>query len=146
MRRCPLWPETVAALRECVAKRRQPKDDADSHRLFITKQGRAYVRARTNGTNIDGIAQEFAKILKRLELQGNRRAFYALRHTFETVAGATRDQIAVNAIMGHAAASNDMSAVYRERIDDDRLKDVADHVRGWLWPETIKAKPTKNED
>ena len=138
MRRCPLWPETVAALRECVAKRRQPKEESDSHRLFIAKQGGAYVRFRENGTNIDGIAQEFAKVLKKLELQGDRRAFYALRHTFETIAGATRDQIAVNAIMGHAAAANDMSAVYRERIDDDRLKAVADHVRAWLWPKPAK--------
>ena len=138
MRRCPLWPETVAALRECVAKRRQPKEESDSHRLFIAKQGGAYVRFRENGTNIDGIAQEFAKVLKKLELQGDRRAFYALRHTFETIAGATRDQIAVNAIMGHAAAANDMSAVYRERIDDDRLKAVADYVRAWLWPKPVK--------
>ena len=45
--------------------------------------------------------------------------------------------------MGHAPHSNEMSAVYRERIDDDRLKAVADHVRGWLWPETINAKTAK---
>ncbi len=146
MRRCPLWPETVAALRECVAKRRQPKDESDSKRLFLTMRGVAYVRCRENGTNIDGIAQEFAKILKKLELQGDRRAFYALRHTFETVAGATRDQIATNAIMGHAAASNDMSAVYRERIDDDRLKAVADHVRAWLWPNPAKKKSETKEN
>ncbi len=101
------------------------------------------MRFRENGTNIDGIAQEFAKILKKLELQGDRRTFYALRHTFETIAGATRAQIAVNAIMGHAAASNDMSAVYRERIDDDRLKAVTDHVRAWLWPKTVKKTATK---
>ena len=137
-RRCPLWPETVAALRECVARRRQHADEADAKRLFITKQGRAYVRARENGTNIDGVAQEFGKILRTLNLQGGRRAFYAIRHTFETIAGATRDQIAVNAIMGHAPHASDMSAVYRERIDDDRLKAVADHVRAWLWPKPVK--------
>ena len=83
----------------------------------------------TEGSEHRGVAQEFAKVLKKLELHGDRRAFYALRHTFETIGGATRDQIAVNAIMGHAAASNDMAAVYRERIDDDRLKVVVDHVR-----------------
>ena len=143
MRRCPLWPETVTALRECVETRRQPKDEANAGRLFITKQGGCYVRVSPRGANIDGVAQEFAKVLKKLELHGDRRAFYALRHTFETIGGATRDQIAVNAIMGHAAASNDMAAVYRERIDDDRLKVVVDHVRAWLWPEKTKKMPAR---
>jgi hypothetical protein len=35
--------------------------------------------------------------------------------------------------MGHAAASSDMAAVYRERVDDDRLKAVTDHVHAWLF-------------
>jgi integrase len=69
--------------------------------------------------------------LKSLGLGGNRRNFYALRHTFETVAGASRDQVAVNAIMGHVDSS--MSGVYRERIDDERLRAVADYVRKWLF-------------
>lgn len=144
MRRCPLWPETITALCECVATRRQHKDDADAGRLFLTMRGVAYVRARANGTNIDGVAQEFAKVLKRLKLHGSRRAFYALRHTFETVAGATRDQIAVNAVMGHAPHAGDMSAVYRERIDDDRLRAVVDHVRTWLWPKPAKKSTKKS--
>ena len=137
MRRCPLWPETVTALRGCVETRRQPKDEANAGRLFITKRGGCYVRVSPKGANIDGVAQEFGKILRRLELAGDRRAFYALRHTFETIAGATRDQVAVNAVMGHAPAANDMAAVYRERVDDDRLQAVAEHIRRWLWPETI---------
>ncbi len=40
---------------------------------------------------------------------------------------------AVQAIMGHAPSSNDMNAVYRERVDDDRLRAVVDHVRTWLY-------------
>ncbi len=38
-RRVPLWPETVAALREALAKRPEPKDPADAGLLFITKYG-----------------------------------------------------------------------------------------------------------
>jgi hypothetical protein len=34
--------------------------------------------------------------------------------------------------MGHSDSS--MGAAYRERIDDARLKAVADHVRQWLFP------------
>jgi hypothetical protein len=33
--------------------------------------------------------------------------------------------------MGHSDAS--MAAVYRERIEDDRLVAVTDHVRQWLF-------------
>jgi integrase len=59
-------------------------------------------------------------------------AFYALRHTFETIGGESRDQVAVNHIMGHA--DNSMAGVYRERISDDRLRDVVNHDHVWLYP------------
>ncbi|HIE96830.1 MAG TPA: hypothetical protein EYQ63_07405 [Fuerstia sp.] len=39
--------------------------------------------------------------------------------------------MAVNYIMGHQDES--MAAVYRQGIDDQRLIDVAEHVRQWLW-------------
>jgi integrase len=58
-------------------------------------------------------------------------SFYALRHTFETIAGGSRDQVAVDAVMGHADYS--MAGEYRERIEDDRLEAVAAHVRKWLF-------------
>jgi integrase len=56
------------------------------------------------------------------------------------VAGDSRDQVAVNAIMGHSDAT--MAANYRERIDDDRLKAVVDHVHKWLFP-VVKTKRSK---
>ncbi|MEZ6145059.1 MAG: hypothetical protein R3B91_06425 [Planctomycetaceae bacterium] len=46
--------------------------------------------------------------------------FYALRHTFETIGGESRDRVAVDAIMGHVDPS--MGALYREQISDDRLQ------------------------
>jgi integrase len=58
--------------------------------------------------------------------------FYALRHTFETIAGGSRDQVAVNFIMGHVDES--MAAEYREEIEDERLIAVTNHVRAWLYP------------
>jgi integrase len=62
---------------------------------------------------------------------------YALCHAFETVAGETGDQPAVDRIMGHEDAGN-MATVYREwrkdAAEDTRLRRVVDHVRAWLGP------------
>jgi integrase len=65
-------------------------------------------------------------------------SFYALRHVFETIGGESRDQVAVDAIMGHSDES--MAGRYRERISDERLKAVTEHVRKWLaWTPKILA-------
>ncbi len=54
-------------------------------------------------------------------------------------AGESRDQVAVDAIMGHSR--EDMASVYRERIGDDRLRAVAEHVRQWLLEDSMEAAP-----
>ena len=57
-----------------------------------------------------------------------------LRHTFQTIGEEARDKDAVRSIMGHAEASNDMSAVYNEKpVDDARLRAVTDYIRAWLF-------------
>jgi hypothetical protein len=38
--------------------------------------------------------------------------------------------------MGHAR--DDMASVYRERISDQRLRDVVDHVRTWMFTSDAK--------
>jgi len=80
---------------------------------------------------------EVRKLLRKLGINGHRN-FYTLRHTFRTVADESKDQPAVDFIMGHEVAH--MSSVYRETISDARLRAVADCVHGWLFSETPKAE------
>jgi len=128
-RRCPLWPETVAALREALAKRPEPKSEEDVGLFFITKYGYSWCK----DTSTNPISQETAKLLKALEINGRKGlGFYTLRHTFRTIADESKDQPAVDFIMGHEVPH--MSAVYRETISDARLRAVADCVRQWLLP------------
>ena len=61
----------------------------------------------------------FGKVLRKLGVKRPRLGFYGLRHGFETVAGETADQMAVDYLMGHKPKG--MSGVYRERIGNDRL-------------------------
>jgi integrase len=131
-RRAALLPETVAAVRAVLAKRPTPKDDAHAGLVFVTKYGKTW--AKDDGDN--PISKETAKLLKELGLHRPGLNFYALRHTFETVGGEARDQVAVDHVMGHAR--DDMASVYRERVGDDRLKAVADHVHNWLFPAAAK--------
>jgi integrase len=132
-RRCPLWPETVATIREALAKRPAAKNEADAALVFITKYGTSWAKETCDNP----VSKETAKLLAEVKLARKGVNFYSLRHTFETIGGEAKDQVAVDAIMGHADAS--MSAAYRERISDERLKAVTDFVRAWLFPPT-KAK------
>ena len=125
-RRCPLWPETVAALREVLAGRHEPKDPADAGLVFITSAGLSWHKDIEDNP----ISKQTRKLLDALGIEGNRN-FYALRHTFETIGGEAKDQVAVDHIMGHAR--DDMASVYRERISDARLKAVSDYVRNWAF-------------
>jgi integrase len=136
-RRCPLWPETIAALRDVLATRGRPRDPAEQHSVFLTRFGRRWVRCTAAGHPDDAIGKAFAKLLSRLELKRPGLNFYALRHTFETIAGDALDQVAVDAVMGHHR--EDMASAYRERIADARLVAIVEHVRQWLFDRAVKA-------
>jgi integrase len=127
-RRCPLWPETVEALKEAIARRPRPKHEEHAGLVFITKYGLSWSKT----TAETPITKEVCKLLRGLEINGrNRLGFYTLRHTFRTIADEAKDQPAADALMGHE--SPHMSTVYRERISDDRLRAVADYVHKWLF-------------
>jgi len=127
-RRCPLWPETVSALKDAMAHMPSPKAEEDAGLVFITKYGMNW----SDGTRRNPISAECGKLLRQLKMKRPGLGFYALRHTFQTIGEECRDLVAVRAIMGHAPPSNDMSSLYREKMTDDRLQAVTDHIRSWL--------------
>ncbi|MFH1919875.1 MAG: tyrosine-type recombinase/integrase [Planctomycetota bacterium] len=153
-RRCPLWPETVKAIVAALEVRPKPQDKAEDDLVFITPAGQRWVRVWTGGkpmgahadleilarvSRVDRVTSTMAQLLGKLGLARRGHTFYALRHTFETIAGESRDQVAVDAIMGHSR--DDMASVYCERIGDDRLRAVAEHVRQWLFENSMEAAP-----
>ena len=141
-RRVPLWPETVAAIRDALDKRPEPADYEACGLVFVTKYGRKWVRLKAQkdadgkdkaGVVTDSVRLEFGKLLAAAGLKRKGLGFYALRHSFRTVADRSKDQPAVDHVMGHV--NDSMAAVYRDRIDDDRLEAVVNVVRSWLWPD-----------
>jgi integrase len=126
-RRCPLWAETISAVKEWLTIRPAPAKETDGDLVFITMRGK---RGWTADLHDKPLTKEIRKLLDRLRIEGQRN-FYCIRHTFETIAGNSRDQVAVDAIMGHDNGS--MANQYRERIDDARLKAVTEHVHAWLF-------------
>ena len=129
-RRAPLWPETARALRDALAARPATKKEEHGGLVFLTRCGDSWHTGTTDGP----LSREFSKLLRRLGITGRKGlGFYALRHTFRTVADEAKDQPAADYIMGHEVPH--MSSVYRETISDARLKAVSDYVRAWLYEE-----------
>jgi integrase len=128
-RRCPLWAETVTALRAVIAARPQPKESVDQA-VFLQKSGRRWVR-ETSKARTDQVSRSFADLLKKRRLHRPGLSFYSLRHVFRTVADGARDPVAIDLIMGHTDST--MAGHYRERVDDHRLVAVVQHVHDWLY-------------
>ncbi len=129
-RRCALWPETVEAVKEALALRPEPKDPAHAGLVFLTRQGRPWAKTTASSPAV----YKVSRLLRRLKINGRKGlGFYTFRHVFRTVADEAKDQPAADFIMDHAR--DDMASVYRERIGDERLKAIADHVRAWLFVE-----------
>jgi integrase len=130
-RRCPLWPETVQAIQTALLQRPEPASEDYAGFVFLTCRGTPWIHFTAEGNRIDNVTIQFTLLLKKLGLHRSGIGFYALRHVFETIAGDSRDQVAVDVVMGHSDPS--MGGHYRERIEDSRLRAVAEHVRTWLF-------------
>jgi len=127
-RRIPLWPETQAAIAEAIRLRPKPATPDFDALVFLRRNGTPFV---------DDVKERFTCrftwFLHRVGLHRPRHGFYTLRHVLETIGGESRDQVAVDSIMGHERG--DMASEYRERISDERLRAVVDTVREWLFTE-----------
>jgi integrase len=145
-RRCPLWAETIAAVKVAIAQRPAPKDEAAKDNVFITKYGHTWMTVgleqrkgedeKTEGKPrlklVNAITAEFNKVLRRLGLKREGRSIYSLRHSLQTIGGEARDPDALRVIMGHV--DEHVGDHYRERIGDDRLERVSRVVHDWLFP------------
>jgi integrase len=129
-RRIPLWPETISGLQEWLVMRPHHKKDDAAGLVFVTSTGASWGKTIADNP----VSKETAKLLKRLGLHRKGLGFYSLRRTFRTIASEARDEAAADSIMGHSPRSDDMAAVYRQRVDDDRLQAVTNHVHAWLFP------------
>ncbi|QKK07449.1 MAG: hypothetical protein HND58_04280 [Planctomycetota bacterium] len=138
-RRATLWPETVEALRAVGEMRPREKIANEEKLVFITKYGHRWLRVKkpgprakkgTQAVTVDAVALEFGKLQRRCGIESAGRGFYALRHTFRTVADEVNDRPAIDLIMGHQDGG-DIASHYIERIGDERLRRVTDHVRVW---------------
>ena len=126
-RRCPLWPETIEALRQVLATRKTPQDPRHARRLFVTQKSRGY-KARN-------LSRELGNALERAGLSRDTGVFYDLRRTCASIGIQVKDDDAVRTIMGHKRPGGDMLGVYNQlQVDDDRLRTVTEHIHGWLFP------------
>jgi integrase len=131
-----LWPETAEAVAVALKCRRAAADPTDEQLLFITKDGFRYVRQRPGGAWIDSIGLTFNQLLRKLRIKQPGLSFYALRHTFRTIADEVNDPPAVDLLMGHETPG--MGTAYREWTRNRggreiiRLTAVTEHVRGWF--------------
>ncbi|MSU78928.1 MAG: hypothetical protein EXS16_12640 [Gemmataceae bacterium] len=126
-RRCPLWPETVQALKDALAVRPTPKQEADAKLVFISARGNRFI----SGNAAHPVTVVIVHLMKEVKVHREGRGPYTMRHVFRTIADEALDRVAIDLIMGHSDPS--MGGHYRERVEDSRLVKVAEHVRVWLF-------------
>ena len=125
-RRCPLWPETVAALQAWIAVRPKPRTPGYAKYVFLTHLGQPFSSAN--------LSHEFEKLAVEVGMTREEADFYDLRRTCNSIGVQVSDDDAVRTIMGHKRAANDMLGVYnRLQVDDSRLHRATNHVRSWLF-------------
>lgn len=128
-RRAKLWPETVAAIKEWLTQRPEPRDPKNTKLVFVTKYRDSWHKVN------NPLSAEMRKLLDELGINASRN-FYCLRATFRTEAARSLDTEAVYGVMGHTLPG--MGSAYVRFVHNDRLEKVAQVVHDWLWPEEPK--------
>ena len=124
-RRVKLWTETKASINAAIEA-----GPVDGELVFYRSKNRDFSDAQRNGRHVGRL---FESALDAAKIEGH--SFRDLRYTFQTVAeeAPNLDPPAIRLIMGHTDSSNDMASRYRQRISDERLSAVTDHVRQWVF-------------
>jgi integrase len=155
-RRCPLWPETVDAIRGAVqdmGRHRRPRTAAAKGLLFATRMGQPYTReeyhsSRNGKPHVvlhDVVADAIQKAMRKAGVALKGLGFYGLRRSFETIGAETGNQVAVDHIMGHVPGTSDMGAVYRQHVAESALRQVTDHVHTWLFGHLCQGGAVKKD-
>lgn len=143
-RRCPLWSETISAVKAAVAfmgTAKRPRDESAKGLLFVTRNGMPYTRevfhsdkgGKPQVVLHDAISDAMKKAMQKASVAQKGLGFYGLRRSFETIGAETGNQVAVDHIMGHAPLTKDMGAIYRQHVAESALRQVTDHVHNWLF-------------
>ena len=69
--------------------------------MFVTKRRQCWFKESGKS---NPISSAFKKLAEKRGIYRDGLNFYGLRHAFETIAGDSKDQVAVNDVMGHADA------------------------------------------
>ena len=88
-----LWPETTDALLTSLSKRKEPKSEEHRDLVFITKFGSSWSKE----SNDNPVSKRMRILLDKVGVRRDGVNFGSLRHTFQTIAGDSRDQVAVTA-------------------------------------------------
>jgi integrase len=136
-RKCPLWAETVAALKASAAKRPEPRTRAAADRFFVRVRGMAYDEC----TSDNAVTRTFTELCRKLKVDRPGESFYVLRHCFSTWAQEVGDNDAVSLIMGHEVDT--IRTGYRHSFPVARLLEVSDHVRRQLYKSGRKRRTAR---
>jgi integrase len=128
----PLWPETIAALRDAMALR--PGDDL----VFRTREGQPWRMVKpvhdAGGKLVKIIAtdnahEHFRNLTRPMGLKLAGQSFGKLRHLHQTIADEAGDPHATFALAGHALPGAKSHYV---KVDEARLRKVVEHIRNVL--------------
>lgn len=127
-RRAKLWKETCDAIREAVENQPVSRRNDTRDLVFLTRLKQPWSNPNTSTC---ALAQAFRKLANEAGVYEPGKTFYALRHTFETVAADTKEQAAIDWAMGHE--DGHIRSAYREEVSDESLERVADYMHEWLF-------------
>lgn len=129
-RRCPLWPETVEAIKAWKSVRPKGNDEL----VLVSRNGSPVAGTGSASTRVGGInassivSRQTDRQLRALALKEPGVCYMGWRHVAQTI-GETASPLGTKGIMGHVPAKSDMSSEYRVDIAPEILFSVVKVLR-----------------